>query len=63
MNEQLSKRLKSFTWRLGVAVAIFSLEWITTNIGLLDLHPALVGLIALVAAEVTKALNRANHNI
>ncbi len=58
MRNQFTKRLKSFAWRFGVAVAIFSLEWVTSNIGLLELHPALTGAIALVAAEITKVLNK-----
>ena len=61
MNEQPSKGLKSFAWRLGVAVTIFSLEWITTNIGVLDLQPVLTGIIALVAIELTKTPNTNKH--
>jgi len=57
MNEQLVKRLKSFFWRFGMAVLIFSLEWLSMNLGLLDLSPAVTGVIALVAGEVSKYLN------
>lgn len=57
MNEQLLKRIKSFLWRLGVATATFVLAWVSENIGLLELHPALTGIIALALSEVTKYLN------
>lgn len=56
MNFLRSRRLRSFAWRLGVAVAVFSSKWITINISLIDFYPALSGLIALMAARITKAL-------
>lgn len=57
MNEQLLKRSKSFAWRLGMALLVFGAEWISTNIGLLELSPAITGIVALLAGEVSKYLN------
>lgn len=57
MNEQFTKRLKSFAWRFSMATAVFSVEWISANVGLLDLSPFYTGVIALVAGEVSKYLN------
>lgn len=57
MNEQIIKRIKSFTWRLGMATVAFSVEWILANIGLLDLSPLITGVVALALGEVSKYLN------
>lgn len=57
MNEMLINRLKSFAWRLGMAVIAFIFAWVAENIGLLELSPAMTGILALVLGEVSKALN------
>lgn len=57
ISEQLKKRLKSFAWRLGMATLVFSLEYISVNVGMLDLPIWLTGVIALAAGEVSKYLN------
>ena len=54
---QLRKRIESFVWRFSMAVAVFSVEWIAANAGLLDLPPAVTGTLALMAGEVSKYLN------
>ena len=51
------KRLKSFAWRLCVALITFGLLWITNNIELLELPLYVQGVIALVLGEVTKWWN------
>jgi len=57
MNEMLMKRIKSFTWRLAMAILAFTFAWVSENIGLLELSPAMTGILALVLGEVSKALN------
>jgi hypothetical protein len=57
MESQLTKRIKSFTWRLGIALLVFGTEWISANAGMLDLSPAVTGILALMAGEVSKYLN------
>lgn len=52
---QLQKRIESFFWRFGIAVLVFSAEWFASNVGLLDLSPAVTGVLALIAAEISKA--------
>lgn len=54
---QLRKRVESFLWRLSMAVLVFSVEWISANIGMLDLSPAVTGVLALMAGELSKYLN------
>lgn len=56
-DSQLTKRIKSFLWRLAVAVAIFTIDYIAANLGIFDLPPAVVGVISLMLGEVTKFLN------
>ena len=51
------KRVKSFAWRLGMAIVAFTFAWVSENIGLLELSPAMTGILALVLGEVSKALN------
>lgn len=57
MESQLMKRVKSFSWRLGMAVLAFSVEWMMTNLGILDLSPMITGVLALALGEVSKYLN------
>lgn len=51
------KRVKSFSWRLGMAVLAFSVEWTMANLGILDLSPMITGVLALALGEVSKYLN------
>jgi hypothetical protein len=57
MNEQLKNRLKSFGWRLGMAVIAFAIDWILKNIALLDMGTAPTVVLALVLGEISKYLN------
>lgn len=55
---QLMKRLKSFAWRLGMAVVAFSVAWTLENLELLDLSPMATVVLTLVLGEISKYLNR-----
>ena len=55
--EEILKRLKSFGWRTAVMVLIALISWLMENIGLFGLPIWAVGLIGLVAGEITKWLN------
>ncbi len=55
--EILITRTKSFFWRLGAYVVVAILNFIAENIGLFELPPLIVMLVALVCGEVTKYLN------
>lgn len=55
---QLMKRLKSFIWRLGMAVVAFSVAWTLENLELLDLSPMATVVLTLVLGEISKYLNR-----
>ncbi len=57
MNEQFVKRLKSFAWRLGMALVVVVIDFTATNIGMFDLSPAVVGVLSLVLGEISKQLN------
>lgn len=57
MESQLMKRVKSFSWRLGMATIAFSVEWMMANLGILDLSPMITGVLALALGEVSKYLN------
>ena len=56
MESQLMKRVKSFSWRLGMATIAFSVEWMMANLGILDLSPMITGVLALAIGEVSKYL-------
>lgn len=58
MKSELRKRVESFAWRLSMATLVFALEWVASNAGLLDLSPAITGMLALMAGEISKYLNR-----
>jgi len=53
----LIHRSKSFVWRLGAYIAVAILGFIVDNIGLLDISPFAITLVALVIGEITKYLN------
>lgn len=57
MNEQFVKRIKSFAWRLGMALVVVVIDFTATNIGMFDLSPAVVGVLSLVLGEISKQLN------
>ena len=60
MESQLTKRLKSFSWRLLMAIFAFSIDWTMANMGVLDLSPMMTGILALALGEVSKYLNTKN---
>ena len=55
---QLIKRLKSFAWRLGMAVVAFATAWTLENLELLELSPMATVVLTLVLGEISKYLNR-----
>ena len=57
MESQFLKRLKSFVWRLGMVTVVFALEWVSGNVGLLELSPQVTMVLGLIAGEVSKYLN------
>lgn len=57
-NKQILKnRALGFLWAGGGMLATFGLEFVTTNIGLLDLPVWAVGVIGLLVAQLTKYIN------
>jgi len=56
--EQLTKRLKSFAWRLGGMITVASLAFLADNIGLFGLPLQVQVVLGLVLSEVTKHLNK-----
>lgn len=57
MESQFVKRFKSFVWRLSMVTGVFALEWVSGNIGLLELNPQVTMVLGLIAGEVSKYLN------
>jgi hypothetical protein len=55
--DQFIKRAKSFAWRLGMVTLVFVLEWVSGNIGLLELSPQVTVVLGLMAGELSKYLN------
>lgn len=55
--EQFVPRLKSFAWRLGMALIVVTVDFIAANLGVFDLSPAVVGVASLFLGEVSKYLN------
>ena len=53
-----TKRLYSFFWRLGGAIVVFALAWLSENIGLLELPLYAQGIIVLILNEATKAWSK-----
>ena len=58
MQNQFLKRLKSFLWRGAVIALVAFINYILSNIGVLDLPIWAVGFIGLIGGELTKWLNR-----
>lgn len=54
----LLKRLKSFLWRLSMAVVAFIVSWVLANLELLELSETATIILALVLGEISKYLNR-----
>ena len=55
MNEQFTKRIKSFFWRLGIATITFALAWVSKNLEILELPLWLQTLLgAFLLPEITK---------
>lgn len=57
LKEQLIKRVKSFVWRVGAFVVVSGIALIVDSLGLFNLDPTLVGIISLIAGEITKFVN------
>ena len=57
VKEQLIKRVKSFAWRLGSYIVVSGLALLVDSLGILNLDPAVVTVVALVCGEITKYLN------
>lgn len=55
---QLQKRTESFLWRLAMATLVFVVTFVGENAGLLELSTTATGIIALLAGEISKYLNR-----
>jgi hypothetical protein len=53
----LKSRFYSFLWRIGAYVAIAVLNFAMEQVGLFDLPPAAVVVIAYVVGEITKFIN------
>ena len=54
---QLTKRFKSFAWRIGMMTLAFVLTVSADNLGMLELNPAFTVILGLVFGEVSKAIN------
>ena len=54
VKEKLKSRLRSLAWRAGGMLVVMGLNFIVTNVGLLDLSPLIVTLVGLMVGEVTK---------
>jgi hypothetical protein len=54
---QLTRRLKSFTWRLGVVLAITAVNFIVQDVTSWGLSSEWVVFVGLIGGEVTKYLN------
>ena len=55
--EILVKRSKSFIWRLGMMLLATVLAFILDNLNLLELSPAVIGVLGLLLGEVSKQVN------
>lgn len=55
---ELKKRFFSFLWRLGGMVAVALLAFVGSNLDLVNLPPAVIGVMGLIIGEVTKTLNK-----
>ena len=58
LNEDFKKRLLSFAWRLGAYVVVAILAFVVDNVANLGVPPSVVAVIALIAGEITKFLNK-----
>jgi hypothetical protein len=57
MNAQLSKRLQSFAWRLGMVLLAAAIDYTATNLGIFELDDTTTVVLGLVLGEVSKFLN------
>jgi hypothetical protein len=62
LKEALKKRLFSFFWRLGSYVVVSLLALLVDSLGLFNLSPQVVALIALICGELTKLINNSLQN-
>lgn len=54
---QLRKRVESFLWRLAMATLVFATAFVAENVSALELSPAVTGILALMAGELSKYIN------
>lgn len=57
MNNELSKRIKSFGWRFLCVSLVAGLSWGSENLGLLEVPIWAQGIVGLALGEITKWLN------
>ena len=55
--ERILKFLKACYWNFGIYILLFMIDTISTRLGVFNLDPFIVGLIAILAARLTKVLN------
>ena len=56
--EELLKRLKSFGWRAGMMILSVLIAFVLDNLKVLNLSPAIIGILGLILGEVSKILNK-----
>jgi len=57
MNEELKKRIKSFSWRLGMMGLVAIIGFLVENATLLNIPPYVIIVLGLVGGEVSKFIN------
>lgn len=57
MNEQFIKRLKSFSWRLGMVLIATAVDYTATNLGMFELNNSVTVILGLGLGELSKYLN------
>lgn len=53
----LLARLKSLAWRVGMMATVYGVNWLSSNVGLFNLSPAVATLVGLALGEISKFLN------
>jgi hypothetical protein len=54
---ELTSRLKSLAWRLGMMILAVVVGFLIDNLGALNLSPAIVGILGLILGEISKQIN------
>jgi hypothetical protein len=55
--DELTSRLKSLAWRLGMMILAVVVGFLIDNLGALNLSPAIVGILGLILGEISKQIN------